>query len=209
MYLIAGLGNPGLKYHLTRHNFGFFVIDKLSDFFKISSYKSCDNYITARTVYNEKEIVLLKPLTYMNSSGTALKEFLDCNAVDFNNMLIIYDDVNLNFGTLRLRPGGSDGGHNGMHSVIYELGTEDIPRLRLGIRLEEKFSELSGDITETGNNIYDDLAGYVLSDFSDEETKHIDLITAAARDAVITFVSEGIKAAMNRFNKDFLLNNNP
>jgi len=208
MYLIAGLGNPGFKYHFTRHNFGFFVIDKLSEFFKINSFKNFDSYSTAFTVYNEKEIILLKPLMYMNSSGKAVKDFLDRNMVEFENMLVIFDDVNLNFGTLRLRPGGSDGGHNGMHSVIYELGTEDIPRLRLGIRFDDELTKFSHDSAEGYINIYDDLAGYVLSDFSDKETKQLDKITTAAQDAVLAFINEGITAAMNKFNKDFLLQDN-
>jgi PTH1 family peptidyl-tRNA hydrolase len=134
----------------------------------------------------------------MNLSGIALKQFTDNFDVTTDNVLIIYDDVNLNFGTLRLRPSGSDGGQKGMHSVIYELQTEDIPRLRIGIRNDaeiEKFRSL-------GRNY---LADYVLSEFTPDELNGLNAVLDASVQAVLSFIDNGIKETMNRFNKNFLV----
>lgn len=133
----------------------------------------------------------------MNLSGVALKQFTDNFDVFTDNVLIIYDDVNLDFGTLRLRPSGSDGGQKGMHSIIYELQTEDIPRLRIGIRNDgeiEKFKAL-------GRNY---LADYVLSEFTTDELKKLDVVLEASMQAVLCFIDNGIKETMNKFNKNFL-----
>src|SRR5437667_12198497 len=113
MYLIAGLGNPGAKYHNTRHNIGFIVIDKLAQFFKAGGFVQEELFLAAFAEYKEKTAVLMKPLTYMNLSGRAVKEFSDRYEIPKENILIVYDDVNLSFGTLRMRPCGSDGGQNG------------------------------------------------------------------------------------------------
>ena len=202
MYLIAGLGNPGTRYFNTRHNIGFLVIDKLARFLKVKSFKTENSYTAASVRYNKKTIVLLKPLTFMNLSGVALKQFTDNFDVSTDNVLIIYDDVNLDFGTLRLRPSGSDGGQKGMHSIIYELQTEDIPRLRIGIRNDkeiEKFRAL-------GRNY---LADYVLSEFTPDELKELDAVLEASMQAVLSFVDNGIKETMNRFNKNFLAADRP
>lgn len=197
MYLIAGLGNPGTRYYKTRHNIGFLVIDMLSRFLKVKSFKTENNYTAASVRYNKNTVVLLKPLTFMNRSGIALREFTDKFDVYAENVLIICDDVNLDFGTLRLRPSGSDGGQKGMHSIIYELGTEDIPRLRIGVRNSteiEKFRAL-------GRNY---LADYVLSEFTHGEKEKLDVVLEAAMNAVLSFVDNGIKETMNKFNKNFL-----
>jgi PTH1 family peptidyl-tRNA hydrolase len=143
--------------------------------------------------------VLLKPLTFMNRSGIALREFTDKFDVYAENVLIIYDDVNLDFGTLRLRPSGSDGGQKGMYSIIYELGTEDIPRLRIGIRNEtviERFRAL-------GRNY---LVDYVLSEFTIDEIKNLDFVLDNAVNAVLSFIDNGIKETMNKFNKKLFTN---
>lgn len=202
MKLIAGLGNPGTRYFSTRHNIGFLVIDKLARFLKVNppaaEFKTEYSYTAASVRYNKESLVLLKPLTFMNLSGIALKQFTDNFDVTTDNVLIIYDDVNLNFGTLRLRPSGSDGGQKGMHSVIYELQTEDIPRLRIGIRNDaeiEKFRSL-------GRNY---LADYVLSEFTPDELNGLNAVLDASVQAVLSFIDNGIKETMNRFNKNFLV----
>src|SRR5438034_1946465 len=157
MYLIAGLGNPGAKYFNTRHNIGFRVIDALADFFKTERFVHEENFLAARADYKDNIVILLKPLTYMNLSGFAIKEFTDKFEIPLENIIIVYDDVNLDFGTIRLRPSGSDGGQNGISSVIYEMQSEDIPRLRAGINNQTELEKIK---TEGGS-----LADYVLSEF--------------------------------------------
>ncbi len=194
MYLIVGLGNPGAKYFSTRHNIGFVVIDKLAELFKIESFTLDNNYLYAEALYKEKQVVLMKPLTYMNGSGKAVKEFYDKYEVELKNTLIIYDDINLDFGVLRLRPSGSDGGQNGIKSVVYELETDEIPRLRVGIKNDTEIERL---IDDKGF----DLADYVLSSFADEELKDFDKVVEASKDAVLSFIEFGIHETMNKHNK--------
>jgi PTH1 family peptidyl-tRNA hydrolase len=196
MYLIVGLGNPGLRYISTRHNIGFIVIDKVAEFFKITSYTEESDYLYSVSHYRDHEVVLMKPLTYMNASGMALKSFFEKHPVPLENILVIYDDVNLDFGIIRMRPGGSDGGQNGIKSVIYEIQTQEIPRLRIGIRNTDELQDA------------DDLADYVLSEFNDEEQSNLDKITETSKNAVLSFIDEGIKETMNKFNKNVLENNN-
>ena len=201
MYLIIGLGNPGLKYFNTRHNIGFIVIDKIAEFFKIKNYTKESNYLYTVSQYRDKQVVLMKPLTYMNASGRAVKDFYDKYEVPLENILIVYDDVNLDFGVIRLRPSGSDGGQNGIKSVIYEMQTEDIARLRIGIR---NLDELEKFKTDEGY----DLAAYVLSKFTDEEIRNLDKIFETSKDAVLSFIDEGISETMNKYNKNVLGENN-
>ncbi|MCC7159036.1 MAG: aminoacyl-tRNA hydrolase [Ignavibacteria bacterium] len=197
VYCIVGLGNPGSKYHDTRHNAGFVVIDKLAEFFKISEFEFEDNYLYAVTDYKDKQIALMKPLTFMNLSGKAVKAFYDKYEITAENFLIVYDDVNLDFGALRLRANGSDGVQNGIKSVIYEMETENIPRLRVGIRSAEDFEKLQ---SEEGFS----LADYVLSGFSEKENELIDKVADSAKDAVLSFIYEGLEDTMNRFNRNVI-----
>lgn len=198
MYLIAGLGNPGLKYHKTRHNIGFMVLDKLAEFFKTDLNAKEELFWAGLAEYNDEKVVLMKPMTFMNLSGKAIKEFSDRFEVPKEKILIAYDDVNLEFGTLRIRPSGSDGGQNGIKSVIYEFESEEIPRLRIGIKYEEELEKVK---TEDGSY---ELAEYVLDEFSTGEIKDLDKIVTAAKDAVLSFVKDGISETMNNFNKSFL-----
>ncbi|HMQ78023.1 MAG TPA: aminoacyl-tRNA hydrolase [Ignavibacteria bacterium] len=198
MYLIVGLGNPGAKYHNTRHNAGFFVIDKLAEFFKIESFEFENNYLYAVTDHkdaqgNTYQVVLMKPLTYMNLSGKAVKEFYEKYEVSKENILIIYDDVNIELGVLRMRPDGTDGGQNGIRSVMYEMETEAIPRLRFGIKSGSEFDKRR---SEEGFS----LADYVLSEFEEEEYDLLELSVEAAKDAALSFIEAGIAGTMNRFN---------
>ncbi len=198
MYLIAGLGNPGAKYHNTRHNIGFLAVDKLADFFRTESFQMDELCLSAPEVYRENRLVLMKPLTFMNLSGRAVKEFSDKYEIPKENILIIYDDVNLPFGTLRMRPSGSDGGQKGMSSVIYEFESEGIPRLRVGIKHDEELEKVAD---EEGSV---ELVDYVLDEFSDDESKSLDTVLSAARDAVLSFIENGIAETMNSFNRNFL-----
>ena len=199
MYLIAGLGKPGARYHNTRHNAGFFVIDKLAEFFKIESFEFEDNYLYAVTDHKDangeaKQVVLMKPLTYMNLSGQAVKNFYQKYEISKENILIIYDDVNIDLGVLRMRPSGSDGGQNGIKSVMYEMETDEIPRLRFGIRSGAEFESMR---LKEGFS----LADYVLSGFEENELELLDISVNAAKDAALSFVESGIKETMNRFNR--------
>lgn len=200
-YCIIGLGNPGAKYFNTRHNIGFIVIDRLAEFFRIESFILENNYLYATALYNDKKIVLLKPVTYMNLSGRAVKEFYNQHEILPENTLIIYDDVNLDFGVLRMRPSGSDGGQNGIKSVIYEMETEEIPRLRVGIKNETDLEKVK---TDEGY----DLAEFVLSEFNSDEAQNVEAVTGAALKAVLSFINDGIDAAMNLHNKKAAGENN-
>jgi PTH1 family peptidyl-tRNA hydrolase len=196
-YCIIGLGNPGSKYFNTRHNIGFQVIDKLAEFFKIPGFEFEENYIAAPAGYKDKKLMLVKPVTFMNLSGEAVKLIADTYGLEAGRFLIIYDDANIPYGTLRLRPSGSDGGQNGIASVIYNMQTEDIPRLRVGIGNEEELEKSSS------------LADFVLSDFTVSEAENLDEIVNKAKEAVLSYIDEGISAAMNKFNADFLGDNKP
>jgi PTH1 family peptidyl-tRNA hydrolase len=201
MYLIVGLGNPGLRYHSTRHNIGFTVIDKIAEFFKIGGYTEESNYLYAEGKYSDKQVVLMKPLTYMNSSGLAVKDFYDRYEIRLENILIVYDDVNLDFGVLRLRPSGSDGGQNGIKSIIYEMQTEEIARLRIGIKNEAELEALKDDEGY-------DLAGFVLAEFTAHERENLDKVVEFSKEAVLGFIDEEISAVMNKHNRNILEENN-
>lgn len=198
MYLIVGLGNPGARYHNTRHNAGFLVIDKLAEFFKIETFEIENNYLYAVTDHKDKQenisqVVLMKPLTYMNLSGEAVKYFYDKYEIEKENILIVYDDVNIELGTLRLRPSGTDGGQNGIKSIIYHMESEEIPRLRLGIKCGAEFEKLS-------INKDFSLADYVLSPFEENELHLFEQSIERAKDAVISFIDYGINETMNLYN---------
>jgi PTH1 family peptidyl-tRNA hydrolase len=197
MYLIIGLGNPGTKYFNTRHNSGFMVIDKLAEFFKIRSFESENHYLAASAQYSDNDIVLMKPITYMNMSGQAVREFFEEYEIQLDHTLVIYDDADLEFGTIRMKPSGSGGGQKGMNSIIYEMQTEEVPRLRIGIRDEKGMEEFKTDDSY-------DLAGYVLSEFNEQELKDMEVVTEAARKCVLSFIGNGISSAMNEYNRNYL-----
>ncbi|MCC6865300.1 MAG: aminoacyl-tRNA hydrolase [Ignavibacteria bacterium] len=207
MYLIVGLGNPGARYHNTRHNAGFLVIDKLAEFFNIETFEIENNYLYAVTDYKSdseiagtntaaaviKQVVLMKPLTYMNLSGEAVKYFYEKYEIEIENILIVYDDVNLDLGVLRMRPDGSDGGQNGIKSIIYNMETDKIPRLRVGIKGGDEFEKLKTDKDFS-------LADYVLTPFDENEDNVIEQSINRAKDAVLCFINNGIKESMNLYN---------
>ncbi len=185
-YLIVGLGNPGLEYTYTRHNFGFLAVDFFADKMGVSfDNLMYEGALTPVFSVDNAKVVLLKPLTYMNMSGKAVKEVALRYNISSSKILVIYDDVSLPFGKLRLRAKGSAGGHKGMASVIYLLGTESIPRLRLGIKNSERI-----------NNLKD----FVLSEFNKAELEMLPEILEKAADAIKLFITEGIERAMGVVN---------
>ncbi|MFQ6115143.1 MAG: aminoacyl-tRNA hydrolase [bacterium] len=184
LFLLVGLGNPGDLYRLTRHNIGFVIIDKISEILHSPLTSGKGDYLISKTNYHEQEVILTKPLTFMNRSGVAVLDLVQRFHVPLENLLIILDDFNLPFGKLRFRFKGSDGGHNGLASVIYQLNSEAFPRLRVGI----------------GKENIDDPVDFVLSGFDSEERKEIDAIVNNAAEAALDFVAEGIEKSMNKYN---------
>lgn len=184
MKLIVGLGNPGPRYAGTRHNVGFDVVDELARRRALVFEASPADAIMARERGPDARLMLAKPLTFMNLSGRAVGALTRYYRVDPGDVLIVTDDVNLPLGRLRARRGGSDGGHNGLRSVIEALGTA-VARLRIGVD--------RGDRRR-------DLAGHVLARFERSELDTIGPAVVQAGDAVEVFVSDGIEAVMNRFN---------
>ncbi len=183
MHLITGLGNPGRTYHLTRHNIGFEVIDYLAERYGLTAKsKFRGNYYT-HTLYGQK-LMLLKPQTYMNLSGTCVYDFAHYFNIDPGNVVVIYDDSAFAPGVVRIRKSGSGGGHNGMDNIIYHLQTEQIPRIRIGIGQAEYA-----------------LKNHVLSRFTPEEVPLMrDAVVTAAK-AIDCILSDGVDRAMNTYNR--------
>jgi PTH1 family peptidyl-tRNA hydrolase len=184
-FLVVGLGNPGREYRQNRHNVGFMALDRLAERLGISFSRLESKALVTKGDYQSRRIILAKPQTYMNLSGQPTRALLNFYKVPLPNLLVVYDDVVLPLGSLRMRPGGGSAGQKGMASIIERLGSQDFPRLRLGI------GRPPGRL---------DAASYVLQDFSPGEK---DAVTAAldrAVQAILTFASEGLEAAMNRFN---------
>lgn len=187
--LIVGLGNPGIEYRETRHNIGFMVLDEIARRLGVSFIEEKRWHgLVAKFPCGW----LLKPQTFMNDSGRSVRHVCQFYKVPPGEMLAVYDDVDLPLGKLRLRLSGSAGGHNGMKSMISNLGTEAFPRLKLGIA------------TNTGRPAGDRLVGHVLGKFRDEERPTLNLVIQAATDAVISALQSGLDAAMNRFNRSTL-----
>lgn len=184
-YLLIGLGNPGREYRDNRHNFGFMVIDRLIVRLNAQGVKVQSKAIVTTTTYEGRKLILAKPQTYMNLSGQSAQGLLNFYKLPMENMLVAHDDLDLPFGTIRVRPGGGPGGQRGMASTIEQLGTKDFPRLRLGI------GRPPGRM---------DPADYVLQNFSREEMKFLSEIVDRAADAALTFVVDGLNKAMNKFN---------
>ena len=182
---IIGLGNPGLKYRKTRHNVGFMAAERVVSLIGGSLKKGRDNYLLFQGRWKKIPVIIVEPLTYMNNSGQAVAHAVNYFNVQLEDILIIHDDVNLPFGRLRLREKGSEGGHNGLASIIQHLGTQHFPRLRIGV----------GNNYSSGN-----MAKYVLSRFTRDERKELPAIVAKAAEATLEFTERGIGAAMNKYN---------
>ncbi|WP_069130563.1 aminoacyl-tRNA hydrolase [Rhodohalobacter halophilus] len=185
MALIVGLGNPGTKYEGTRHNVGFEVLDNLAEKLSISFEPDNGLYQKGEGRFKGQSVVLIKPTTYMNRSGKAITKAIAETGTDKSKCLVCYDDINLDTGQIRLRPGGSAGGHNGVADIIEKLKSKDFPRLRFGV----------GNDFPKGRQ-----ADYVLSPFAPEERSTVDESIDLASDAILTFLRGGIDIAMNEFN---------
>lgn len=186
MKLVAGLGNPGRRYQATRHNVGFAVADELARRAGAVFELGRANALTVRTGRGEAAVLLVKPLTLMNLSGEAVADLARYFRIAPPDILVVADDVNLPLGRLRLRARGSAGGHNGFRSIIGLLGSEEFPRLRIGVGRGDPRREL---------------ADHVLARFDDDEAPDVEAGVARAADAVECFIAEGIEAAMNRYNR--------
>ena len=186
MKIIVGLGNPGPRYKNTRHNIGFSVVQALSKKLRISVNKKRHKGLFGKGVFGEEEIILFMPETYMNLSGEAIKALLKKNRIKPEMLLVVYDDIDLKFGFIRFREKGSHGGHNGVESVINHIGREDFPRLRIGIGKKEK---------------PEDVSKFVLSSFDSEEKSALKSIIENAENCVLTWIENGPREAMTRFNK--------
>ena len=191
MKLIVGLGNPGRFYAHNRHNVGFHC---LNHFAKCHSIKFERRQCQARTGTGElggEKLLLAKPITFVNLSGKAVGCLVSKYAIPLNNLLVIYDDLDLPLGKIRLRQSGSSGGHKGMNSIISALGSEDFPRIRVGIgRPQAEEQSISEDA----------IVNYVLSDFSPQEEAIIKPVIAKVAEAIDCFLTQGIEAAMSKFN---------
>lgn len=184
-YLLIGLGNPGREYRDNRHNFGFMLIDRLIVRLNARGLKVQAKAIVTTATHEDRKLILAKPQTYMNLSGQSAQGLLHFYKIPVENMLVAHDDLDLPFGTIRIRPGGGPGGQRGMASTIEQLGTKDFPRLRLGI------GRPPGRM---------DPSAYVLQNFSREEMKLLSEIVDRAADAALTFVTDGLNKAMNKYN---------
>lgn len=185
MALIVGLGNPGAEYQGTRHNIGFELIDVLCDVLSITLEQPSGLYLIGEGRFKGQKVTLLKPQTFMNKSGRAVSKALGETGTPVSRCLVCYDDINLEVGTIRLRPKGSPGGHNGISDIINQLQTRSFPRLRIGV----------GNDFGRGRQV-----DYVLSPFTKKQREEMNRVLEIASDAVLTFLRGGIDLAMNEFN---------
>ena len=185
MYIIAGLGNPTREYEKTRHNVGFEVIDVLADMLGTTVEEKKFKGLYGRGIIGGEKVLLLKPQTFMNLSGESIRAASDFYKVDSEHIIIIYDDISLDVGQLRIRKKGSAGGHNGIKNIIAHLGTQEFPRIKVGVGDKPKKM---------------DLADYVLSRFSKEDRAAMEDAFKEAAKAVEVMITEGMDIAMNQFN---------
>lgn len=185
-YIIAGLGNPGLQYEGTRHNAGYMVMDKLGEKLGFDIKRMKFKSLCGDVSIGGKHCVVLKPTTYMNNSGQAIAEAMNFYKLDIDHVIIVYDDISLEPGRLRIRRKGSDGGHNGIKSIIYLTGEDTFPRVKMGVgkKPHPKY----------------DLADWVLGHFSDEDKEKMDKAAESACEALELMVSGKTDEAMNKFN---------
>lgn len=184
-FLIVGLGNPGRQYKTNRHNVGFMLLDTLASRLGVAFSRLEFKALVTRTDYDGFRLILAKPQNYMNLSGQAVGSLVHFYKIQLDNLLVVYDDVDLPLGSLRLRSSGGSAGQKGMASILERFGTQEIPRLRIGIG------------RPTGGK---DAANYVLQDFSNAEKEQLKQILDRAADAALTFITKGLEAAMNQFN---------
>jgi len=183
--MIVGLGNPGPAYRHTRHNFGFLAVDELADELSIQVKRLKFKAMIGEGRFNGNKVVLVKPMTFMNESGRAVAPLLRYFKLPLSNLLVIHDDLDLPLGTLRLRPSGGTSGQRGMASIITHLGTQEFPRMRLGI------GRPPGQM---------DPVDYVLKNFLPSENELLAIVLRTAVEASQNFINEGLTQTMNKYN---------
>jgi len=186
---VVGLGNPGSKYEFTRHNIGFRIVDSLArdieiEFKKVKSYYS----LICRGMISNHKVILVKPQTFMNLSGRAVSKVVSYYKIPLQDLLIVYDDLNLELGQVRIRKKGSTGGHKGIESIMQYLNNEDIPRLRIGIG-------------NPSTNFNFDCVSYVLSNFNNDEKDKIKEVIQLSTEAMKTIIEDGFEKAMRKYNR--------
>ena len=184
MYIIAGLGNPGKKYENTRHNMGFIAVDLLAQKYGIKVDKIKFKALVGEGRIAGQKVLLVKPQTYMNLSGESIREVMSFYKEDIENLIVIYDDIDIPTGTIRLRKKGSAGTHNGMRNIVYLLADDGFPRIRVGIGAEKKV----------------DLIDYVTGGVTKAEKELLEEALVKAADAAAAIVEKGIEKAMNEYN---------
>jgi len=185
--LIVGLGNPGIEYQFTPHNLGFLTIDRIANDLRIEVRNRQCRALTARATIAGEAVVLAKPETFMNLSGLSVRELVEEHQVDVTrDLIVIYDELDLPLGTIRIRQRGSSAGHNGMESILGALGTDEFLRIRLGVAPERKVA---------------DGVEYLLTPFRKAMEKVVDEILETAAQAIEVILKDGPSAAMNRFNR--------
>jgi len=189
---VVGLGNPGSKYEFTRHNIGFRIVDSLArdmgtEFKKVKSYYS----LISRGTINNHKVMLVKPQTFMNLSGRAVSRVVSYYKISLQDLLIVYDDLNLESGQVRIRKKGSAGGHKGIESIMQYLNSEDIPRLRIGI-------------SNPSVNFNFDCVSYVLSNFNNDEKDKIEEVIQLSTEAIKTVIEDGFEKAMRKYNRKLI-----
>jgi PTH1 family peptidyl-tRNA hydrolase len=186
MFLVAGLGNPGEEYALTPHNLGFLAVDRLAERHGIRITRKDSKAFIGLGEIEGREVMLAKPQTFMNLSGTSLAPLMEKHAIGISDLIVVYDELDLPWTALRIKPKGSAAGHNGMKSVIASLKTNEFVRVRLGVG--------PGRPLESG-------ADYLLSPFKRSQQKELDDLTGLAADAVQSIIAEGVEKSMTRFNR--------
>ena len=187
-FLVVGLGNPGREYRYSRHNIGFMALDNLAGRLDVSFSRVQNRALVTDVRYLERKLILAKPQTFMNLSGQAVDSLLRFYRIELENLLVVSDDIDLSTGSIRLRPAGGYGGQRGLQSIISRLGTNEFPRLRLGV------GRPPGSM---------DPADYVLRKFNRDQTELLGQVLDEASDAILAFIAEGIQQAMTRFNRRF------
>ncbi|MFL7893390.1 MAG: aminoacyl-tRNA hydrolase [Anaerolineales bacterium] len=184
-YLIVGLGNPGREYQTSRHNIGFMLVSHMAEKLHVSFTRMQSKALVTKTDYQNQKVILAKPQTYMNLSGQAVASLVKFYKIPLDQLMVVYDDVDLPFGRIRIRPSGGSAGQKGMQSIINQLGTQEFPRMRLGVGRPPGSKQA---------------ANYVLRDFSGEDADFLPQVLDRGAEAVLMFITIDLVAAMNNFN---------
>lgn len=185
MKIIVGLGNPGKEYEETRHNLGFMAIDKIAKKLGVEINKNKFNGLIGELNYDNEKVLLVKPQTFMNLSGNCVEQILDFYKLEAEDLIVIYDDIDIEFGKIRIRPSGSPGTHNGMRNITNMIQSQDFCRIRIGTGKPRENQELFN---------------FVLSKFNREELKIVDEVTSKVAEAIIEILTCDVTKAMNSFN---------